>query len=106
MTDETPEAQEPKLTPAEKAAKVTLDNAVRDLQKAAQGTTVLHTLQSQLLIMQVDVLIDLLAENGAFQRTEFWGRITAKVDELATQCRRAVLAHGVGGVLKDLKGPR
>jgi hypothetical protein len=104
MADEPVQDDAPKLTHAEQAAKVALDNAVVDLGKAAQGTTLMTTMQSQLLVMQVDVLIDLLAENGAFARTEFWQRITAQVDALATECRRAVLAHGVGGALGIIKG--
>jgi hypothetical protein len=103
MTDETVQDGAPKMTAAEKAAKTTLDNAVADLQKAAQGTTVLTVLQSQLLVMQVDVLVDLLAESGAFQRVEFFTRITARVERLASECRRAVLAHGGASALAGIK---
>lgn len=101
MTDETPDA--PKLTAAEQAGRVALDNAVNDLAKAAQGTSVLAALQSQLLIMQVDVLVDLLAESGAFSRVEFFQRITKRVDLLASVCRRAVLAQGGAGALAGIK---
>ena len=103
MTEETVEDGAPKLTAAEKVAKTTLDNAVLDLGKAAAGTTVVAVLSSQLLVMQVDVLVDLLAERGAFDRVEFFQRITARVEALASECRRAVLAHGGASALAGIK---
>lgn len=99
MSDDNTSDGAPKLTAAEKAAKVTLDNAVADLAKAARGTEAFSMLQFQLLVMQVDVLVDLLAESGAFSRVEFFQRITKRVEALSSECRRALLAHGGAGAL-------
>jgi hypothetical protein len=103
MTGDTPEAPAPTLTAAEKAAKVALDNAVLDLHTAAQGTSLLPMMQSQLLVVQVDVLIDLLAETGVLRREEFFRRITARVESMASECRRAVLASGGASQLAGIK---
>jgi hypothetical protein len=103
MTGDTPEAPEPTLTAAEKAAKVALDNAVYDLQVAAQGTVLLPKLSFAVLALQLDALADLLAETGVLQREEFFRRITARVESMASECRRAVLASGGASQLAGIK---
>lgn len=102
MSDQSNGAEQPappKWSEAALKAKARLDSSINDLQKAAQGTQVANMLAFQLLIFQVDVMIDMLAELNLFPRETFFERVTVAVDKMASECRRAILSQGGASVL-------
>lgn len=105
MSEDTSKPEPGKLTEAQLRAKARLDSSIAELGKAVQNTPLALGANAQLQLMQLDVLVDLLAESGLFQREEFWKRITEKVDHYTSECRRALLSQGGASALAGLRKP-
>lgn len=76
------------------SAKEALDKAVAELSQVSQGTSLQFALPTQMLIMQLDVAIDMLANQGVLSRAEFFNRIREAVQTMTSDVRRAILASG------------
>jgi len=98
--------EEPKLTEAEQTAQRRMLDAVEELKRAAQGTSLAAMLPFQSLVVNLDSLVEVLIESGLVSRVEFFERVTQKFDGLTKECRRAVLSAGGASALAGLKPPR
>jgi hypothetical protein len=100
------EKQQDKFDKETTAAKKRLDDAVTDLTKASSGTNFAPMMTIQLLIIQLDTALDLLANAGLLDRKALFNRVAESVENMATECRRAVLSAGGASALAGLRGPK